>query len=95
MLIGNNNISKIQESTGNGDSEDAKILNFKKSRRSSKVLDKERQTDRTTRMLLAVLVLFLVTEFPQGIFGMLNIIYGWTFYKNCYSKLGKFVRRKL
>ncbi|CAH1722811.1 unnamed protein product [Aphis gossypii] len=31
-----------------------------------KSADKERQTDRTTRMLLAVLMLFLITEFPAG-----------------------------
>lgn len=29
----------------------------------------ERRTDRTTKMLVAVLLLFLLTEFPQGILG--------------------------
>ncbi|KAJ8946077.1 hypothetical protein NQ314_008977 [Rhamnusium bicolor] len=31
-------------------------------------LDKEKQADRTTKMLLAVLLLFLMVEFPQAIF---------------------------
>lgn len=82
MLTGNKP-KKIIET--NGDSEDTKGL---KKRRASKVLDKEKQTDRTTRMLLAVLILFLLTEFPQGILGLLSAIYGWQFYANCYSKLG-------
>lgn len=61
----------------------------KKSTRSSRVLDKERQTDRTTRMLLAVLLLFLLTEFPQGILGLLSVWFGDNFFKNCYQKLGE------
>jgi thyrotropin-releasing hormone receptor len=38
----------------------------KKSTKRSKA---ERRTDRTTKMLVAVLLLFLMTEFPQGILG--------------------------
>jgi zinc transporter ZupT len=60
-----------------------------KGRKNSKVLDKERQTDRTTRMLLAVLLLFLITEFPQGILGLLSAVLHPTFLYNCYLKLGK------
>lgn len=33
---------------------------------SIKLLRKKKQADRTTKMLIAVLLLFLVTEFPQG-----------------------------
>ncbi|XP_067013701.2 G-protein coupled receptor dmsr-1 [Anabrus simplex] len=51
--------------------------------------DKDRQTDRTTRMLLAVLLLFLITEFPQGILGLLSGILGNSFFNNCYMKLGE------
>lgn len=58
-------------------------------RKNSKLLDKERQTDRTTRMLLAVLLLFLITEFPQGILGLLSAVMGNLFFQNCYQKLGK------
>jgi hypothetical protein len=87
MLTGNKPKKVIET---NGDADDTKGLNLKK-RRASKVMDKEKQTDRTTRMLLAVLALFLLTEFPQGILGLLNAIYGWAFYKNCYSKLGGFL----
>lgn len=47
-------------------------------------------TDRTTRMLLAVLLLFLTTEFPQGILGLLSALLGYNFFTQCYLKLGKF-----
>lgn len=46
-------------------------------------------TDRTTRMLLAVLLLFLTTEFPQGILGLLSALLGYSFFTQCYLKLGK------
>lgn len=55
--------------------------------KQSRVVDKERQTDRTTRMLLAVLVLFLVTEIPQGVLALLSAS-SQTFYHHCYLKLG-------
>ncbi|XP_017492798.1 PREDICTED: uncharacterized protein LOC108380908, partial [Rhagoletis zephyria] len=55
-------------------------------RKNSKTLEKEKQTDRTTRMLLAVLLLFLITEFPQGIMGLLNTMLGDAFYLQCYLK---------
>lgn len=51
--------------------------------------DKERQTDRTTRMLLAVLMLFLITEFPQGILGLLTLLLGKQFFKDCYQNMGE------
>ncbi|XP_062550972.1 G-protein coupled receptor dmsr-1-like [Armigeres subalbatus] len=57
-------------------------------KKSSKNMDKEKQTDRTTRMLLAVLLLFLITEFPQGILGLLSALLGKHFFYNCYLKLG-------
>lgn len=60
-------------------------------RRNTKSLEKEKQTDRTTRMLLAVLLLFLITEFPQAILGLLSVdlLLGRAFYLQCYLKLGK------
>lgn len=51
--------------------------------------DKERQTDRTTRMLLAVLMLFLITEFPQGILGLLTLLLGKRFFQDCYQNMGE------
>lgn len=57
--------------------------------KSCKNLEKEKQTDRTTRMLLAVLLLFLITEFPQGILAVLASLLGPEFFMNCYLKLGK------
>ncbi|KAH8272388.1 hypothetical protein KR018_002418, partial [Drosophila ironensis] len=56
-------------------------------RKNSKTLEKEKQTDRTTRMLLAVLLLFLITEFPQGIMGLLNALLGDAFFLQCYLRL--------
>jgi hypothetical protein len=44
--------------------------------------------DRTTRMLLAVLLLFLMTEFPQGILGLLSLLIGDSFFISCYMPLG-------
>jgi hypothetical protein len=61
----------------------------KHSTRSSRVLEKERQTDRTTTMLVAVLLLFLLTEFPQGILGLLSVWFGEKFFKDCYHYLGE------
>ncbi|XP_063982124.1 G-protein coupled receptor dmsr-1 [Diachasmimorpha longicaudata] len=56
------------------------------SRRPSK---SERRADRTTRMLVAVLLLFLVTEIPQGILGLLSGILGDCFFRNCYHNFGE------
>lgn len=54
-------------------------------------LEKEQQTDRTTRMLLAVLLLFLITEFPQAILGLSSVLIGEKFEKDCYRPLGKYI----
>lgn len=56
---------------------------------SAKKLEKEQQTDRTTRMLLAVLLMFLVTEFPQAILGLLSAVIGEIFERECYVSLGE------
>lgn len=56
---------------------------------NAKKMEKEQQTDRTTRMLLAVLLMFLVTEFPQAILGLLSAVIGETFEKECFQTLGK------
>lgn len=42
-----------------------------------------KRSDRTTKMLVAVLILFLVTEFPQGIMHFLTGWYGPEFFR-CY-----------
>lgn len=51
----------------------------------------ERRTDRTTKMLVAVLLLFLITEFPQGILGLLSGILGKQFFLYCYHLTGNFM----
>lgn len=48
----------------------------------------EKQATRTTHMLLAVLLLFLLTEFPQGILSLMSGILGKAFLLQCYQKLG-------
>nr|QNH74777.1 putative myosuppressin receptor I [Homarus americanus] len=50
--------------------------------------DAGRQADRVTKMLLAILVLFLASEVPQGILGLLTVILGSEFFP-CYQKLGE------
>lgn len=50
-----------------------------------------RRTDRTTMLLVAVLILFLITEFPQGILGLLSAILDQCFFKKCYTLFGEFM----
>ncbi|CAG9795779.1 unnamed protein product [Diatraea saccharalis] len=49
----------------------------------------DRRTNRTTKMLVAVLLLFLVTELPQGILGLLSGLLGRCFFKRCYDLFGE------
>lgn len=51
--------------------------------------DADRNHDRTTRMLLAVLLLFLLTEFPSGLLALLSGILGNDFYKHVYVNVGE------
>lgn len=70
----------------------AVLVETKKRRKnllSGKKIEKEQHTDRTTRMLLAVLLMFLITEFPQAILGLLSAVIGETFERECYVSLGK------
>jgi hypothetical protein len=48
----------------------------------------DKRTDRTTKMLVAVLMLFLITEFPQGILGLLSVMLGRCFFRTCYYLFG-------
>lgn len=47
------------------------------------------QSDRTTRMLVAILLLFLLTEFPSGILVLLSGIIGDKFFQQVYTPLGE------
>lgn len=58
-------------------------------RKSTKRSKADRRTDRTTKMLVAVLLLFLLTEFPQGILGLLSGVLGRCFFKRCYNLFGE------
>ncbi|XP_043255166.1 G-protein coupled receptor dmsr-1-like [Colletes gigas] len=49
----------------------------------------EKRADRTTKMLVAVLLLFLVTEIPQGVLGLLSGVLGDCFFRNCYHNFGE------
>ncbi|XP_054009271.1 G-protein coupled receptor dmsr-1-like, partial [Hylaeus anthracinus] len=48
-----------------------------------------KRADRTTKMLVAVLLLFLVTEIPQGVLGLLSGVLGDCFFRNCYHNFGE------
>ncbi|ERL84907.1 hypothetical protein D910_02330 [Dendroctonus ponderosae] len=54
-----------------------------------KKFEKYRQADRTSGMLVAILLLFLITEFPQAIMGLLVGTKGQQFEKECYRPLGR------
>ena len=49
---------------------------------------RDRATDRTTRLLLCVVILFLLTEFPQGILTLLGGILSEAFVDEIYIPLG-------
>ncbi|KAG5884783.1 hypothetical protein JTB14_031406 [Gonioctena quinquepunctata] len=49
----------------------------------------ERRADRTTKMLIAVLMLFLVTEFPQGLFAFFIGLKGKDLFLTCYQHYGE------
>lgn len=49
----------------------------------------ERMANRTTKMLIAVLVLFLITEFPQGIFSFFIGLKGERLFLDCYQRYGE------
>uniref|UniRef100_T1IKP2 G-protein coupled receptors family 1 profile domain-containing protein n=1 Tax=Strigamia maritima TaxID=126957 RepID=T1IKP2_STRMM len=49
--------------------------------------NEKRVMDKTTRMLLGVLVLFIVTEFPVGILALMTAVLGDEFYGTCYLYL--------
>lgn len=53
--------------------------------------DKDKQADRTSAMLVAVLLLFLLTEFPQAILGLLSATKGADFELQCYVALGEYL----
>lgn len=49
---------------------------------------RDKKTNRTTRMLLVVVILFLLTEFPQGILNLLSGIPVTDFFQEVYVPLG-------
>lgn len=51
----------------------------------------ERRTERTTRMLVAVLLLFLLTEAPQAILVLMSAVRGTEFFLKCYHVNGEFM----
>lgn len=55
---------------------------------STATSSRKRSIDRTTRLLIAILILFLATEFPQGILGMLSAVHGVQYFHDCYIPLG-------
>lgn len=49
----------------------------------------KKRMDRTSRIMIAVLLLFLATEFPQGILGLLSGVLGKCFFRTCYNLFGE------
>ncbi|KAF8782908.1 G-protein coupled receptor dmsr-1-like [Argiope bruennichi] len=66
-----------------------KVLYERNLRRQRLRADADRNHDRTTRMLLAVLMLFLLTEFPSGLLALLTGILGTDFFNHVYSNFGE------
>ncbi|GIY64035.1 sex peptide receptor [Caerostris darwini] len=60
----------------------------KRRQRLKGTADADKNHDRTTRMLLAVLLLFLLTEFPSGLLALLSGILGTEFFNNVYVNFG-------
>jgi len=63
------------------------------SRRRKRLLREDRryqqsQGERTTCMLILIVAIFLLTELPQGIFGMLSEMIGFYFHMVIYNNLG-------
>ncbi|XP_065209226.1 G-protein coupled receptor dmsr-1-like isoform X2 [Planococcus citri] len=52
-------------------------------------IKRKQKVDRSTKILLAVLGLFLIAEAPLGILGLLNAIYRHSKYYECYDNLGR------
>ncbi|KAL1502261.1 hypothetical protein ABEB36_007427 [Hypothenemus hampei] len=48
----------------------------------------ERRADRTTKMLVAILFLFLLTELPQGLFALVIALKGKELFVTCYQHYG-------
>lgn len=63
--------------------------NKRKQRLKSRKAESDRSHDRTTKMLLAVLLLFLLTEFPAGLLALLSGILGTEFFNNVYLNFGE------
>lgn len=66
----------------------SKALINTETRKSKNQTYREKQSHRATKMLLVVLILFLITESPQGILGLLSYSLGDHFYNSCYHPLG-------
>ncbi|XP_076338221.1 G-protein coupled receptor dmsr-1-like [Tachypleus tridentatus] len=65
------------------------VTNVRKHRLKNRNTSFKPTTDTTTKMLLAVLLVFLLTEFPAGILALLCGILGKDFFVNVYHNLGE------
>ncbi|XP_049832754.1 G-protein coupled receptor dmsr-1-like [Schistocerca gregaria] len=54
-------------------------------RRHAALTGRGQRAHRTTRMLVAVLLLFLATEVPSGVLGLLSVLLRPCFFLNCYK----------
>ncbi|KHN80986.1 hypothetical protein Tcan_15618 [Toxocara canis] len=77
--LSNGNSSKIQPDDDNTCRTPSKQANHIRS---------GERTDRTTRMLLAIVFVFLVTEMPQGVMAVLSGMFSEEFRRHIYNNLG-------
>ncbi|EFN84855.1 hypothetical protein EAI_10313 [Harpegnathos saltator] len=81
--------SKASSTSRNSNFENHDLFDTKRDGCPPRIRKPDKRTDRTTRMLVTVLLLFLVTEIPQGILGLLSAVLGDCFFRNCYHKFGE------
>ncbi|XP_018017295.1 G-protein coupled receptor dmsr-1 [Hyalella azteca] len=73
------NLFKMSSTPPSNDSENAV---------ARKIPHMEKLTEKTTRMLLAVLFMFLVVELPQSVLTLLTALHGDQFFEKCYMEWG-------
>jgi len=61
-------------------------------RKTKEMMKDEEATSKLTKMLVMMLIVFLLTEFPSGIFGMIaNFIQSKDFHEQCFNPIRRFL----
>jgi len=56
---------------------------------SKQAISRKRRMDRTTRLLIIILILFVLSEMPQGVITLMAAVLGTDFFEKCYTPLGE------